>query len=118
MNTMFRIIRKDGRHHRQMASISDNVGRHSNAKTDKRWASIMEKQEKIELETTSVAVKKRKEDLMILTANTLNMDAEVKATHMLFCDAILQKMGLRWALATATTSATTTLMLRYQQTTS
>jgi hypothetical protein len=73
------------------------------AKADERWAAIMEKQEKkIELETTRVVVKKRKEYFMILTADTSNMDDKVKAMHLLFHDAILQKMGLCRAPATAT----------------
>jgi hypothetical protein len=73
------------------------------AEADERWAAIMEKQEKkIELETTRVVVKKRKEYFMILTADTSNMDDKVKAMHLLFHDAILQKMGLCRAPATAT----------------
>jgi hypothetical protein len=48
-------------------------------KADETWAAIMEKQEKkIELETTRVVVNKRKEDFIILTTDTSNMDNEVK----------------------------------------
>jgi hypothetical protein len=73
------------------------------AKGDGMLVAIMENQEKkIELEMTRDTVKKGKEDFMILTANTLNMDDKMKAAHMLFCNAILQEMGLRLALATAT----------------
>jgi hypothetical protein len=47
-------------------------------KSNDRYASMMEKQEnKIELEASIVAVKKRKENFMILTANTSNMDEEL-----------------------------------------
>jgi hypothetical protein len=59
------------------------------ANGNKRWASIMEKHdENIELERTRLAMKKRKNDLMIMTAATSNMDGEVKAAHMFFHDAI------------------------------
>jgi hypothetical protein len=40
-----------------------------------------------------VAVKKRKEDFMILIINASNMDNEGKAAHMLFHDVILKEMG-------------------------
>jgi hypothetical protein len=60
---------------------------------------------KIELETTRVAMKKRKEDFMILIADTSNMDDEVKTVHMLFRDAILKEMGLHRAPATSTMAA-------------
>jgi hypothetical protein len=35
------------------------------------------------------------EDFMILTADTSNMNKQVKATHMFFRLAILQEMGIR-----------------------
>jgi hypothetical protein len=66
----------------------------------------MEMEKKIEIESR-VSVKKRKEDFMILTIDTLNMDDEVKTAHMLFRDAILEEW-LRRASMTATTSAATT----------
>jgi hypothetical protein len=50
---------------------------------------------KIELETTRVAVKKRKGDFMNLTANTSNMDDEVKTVYMFYCDATLQEMRIQ-----------------------
>jgi hypothetical protein len=73
-----------------MAGISDNAGRHASGKGGRKLAAIMEKQEKkIELETTRVVVKKRKQYFMILIADTSNMDDKVKAVHLLFRDAIL-----------------------------
>jgi hypothetical protein len=45
-----------------------------------------------------VVVKKMREDFMILIADISNMDDEVKTAHMLFSDAILQEMGLPWAM--------------------
>jgi hypothetical protein len=57
-------------------------------------------------QTMEVAVMKRKEDFMILRADTSNMDEEVKATHMFICDAILQEVGIRRAAATSTTATT------------
>jgi hypothetical protein len=55
---------------------------------------MLEKQDKkIKLETARVTVKKRKEDLMILIADTFNMDEEVKATHIFFREAILKLAG-------------------------
>jgi hypothetical protein len=59
------------------------------AKGDKRLACIMEKhEENIELERTRLAMKKRKKDLMIMTADTSNIDDKVKAAHLFFHDAI------------------------------
>jgi hypothetical protein len=64
--------------------------------TKKRWATMLEKQDrKIELETAMVAVKKRKEDFLILKTDMSGMDEEVKAAHTLIHDAILQEMGIR-----------------------
>jgi hypothetical protein len=64
----------------------------------------MEKQEKkIKLEMTRVAVNKRKEDFMIFITDTSNMDNKVMAARLLFRDAILQEMGLRWAPTMSTT---------------
>jgi hypothetical protein len=51
-------------------------------------------------------VKKRKEDFMILIAETFNMDEEVKAAHMFFREAILQEMGIRKAATTPSTATT------------
>jgi hypothetical protein len=49
----------------------------------------MEKQEKkVEIGMMRVAVNKMREDFMILTADTSNIDDEVKAAHMLFSEAI------------------------------
>jgi hypothetical protein len=68
---------------------------------------MMEKMEKkIEIESR-VSVNKRKEDFMIMTIDTINMDDEVKTAHMLFRDAILEEW-LRRASMTAMTSAATT----------
>jgi hypothetical protein len=64
-----------------------------------------------------VAVKKRKEDFMILTTDTSNMDDELNAAHMLFRDAILQEMGLRRVPVIATTRVVTMAMSLDQQTT-
>jgi hypothetical protein len=49
------------------------------------WASMMEEQDKkIELKASRVEMKKRKEDSMILTVDTSNMDEEVKVAHKFF----------------------------------
>jgi hypothetical protein len=42
-----------------------------------------------------VAVKKRKEDFLILKTDTSDMDEDVKTVHLLIRGAILQEMGIR-----------------------
>jgi hypothetical protein len=65
-----------------ISDVSSNLTTRAE-KSDQRWKSILLKQdEKIELEKEKVVVKKRKEDFKILTADTSNMDDEVKAAHM------------------------------------
>jgi hypothetical protein len=54
---------------------------------------MMEKQEKkIEFKRSRIAVE-RKEDFMILTAGTSNMDDEVNVAHVLFPDVSLRELG-------------------------
>jgi hypothetical protein len=52
--------------------------------------SLLLKQEKKIVIKKKSHRKKRKEDFMILTADTLRMDDEVKETHMLYGNMILQ----------------------------
>jgi hypothetical protein len=60
---------------------------------DARWDKMFEKQEvKIDLLKTNVAAIKRKEDLALLTVDTLSMCAEVKVWHKVQCDIILAEM--------------------------
>lgn len=74
-----------------------------------RWAAIMQKTDiKIELETKRMAVKKRKEDFALLTADTSNMDPVVRAAHLMMRNAILAEMGLDQATGSATATPTTT----------
>jgi hypothetical protein len=63
---------------------------------------LKKKDKMIELNTVRVAAKTRKGDIMILTADTSNMDEEVKAVHMFFPKSILQEMGICQAAATST----------------
>jgi hypothetical protein len=73
--------------------------------------SLMEMQEKkIELEALRVAVKKRKEDFIILHADTSNMDEEMKAAHKFLCETILVEMGLRRAPSSSSTVSTAAQM--------
>jgi hypothetical protein len=69
--------------------------------------SMMETQDKnIKLEASRVAVKKRKEDFIILHADTSNMDEEVRAAHKFFRETILVEMGLRRPPSTSRTVST------------
>jgi hypothetical protein len=64
-------------------------------KSDERWKALLSKQEKIVIEKERVAVKKQNDDFMILTADTLRMDGEVKDAHMFYHDMILQEIVVR-----------------------
>jgi hypothetical protein len=48
------------------------------------------RKKKIEFETTRVTVEKMKQDFMVLTVDTSNMDDKVNAAYMLFHDIILR----------------------------
>jgi hypothetical protein len=75
-------------------------------KSDERWKSLLSKQdEKIVIEKERVDVEKRKEDFMILTADTSQMDDEVKAAHMFYRGMILQEIAFRRAVVTASAAA-------------
>jgi hypothetical protein len=53
-------------------------------RSDERWKTLLSKQEKkITIWKERVAVKKRKEDFMIVNGDTSQMDDVVKAVHML-----------------------------------
>jgi hypothetical protein len=59
--------------------------------SDERWKVMLLKQEeKIVIRKERVAVKKRKGDFMILTADTTRMDPQVLAAHMFCRDMILK----------------------------
>ena len=49
---------------------------------------------KLQLAKSKVAVLKRKEDFMILTADVSNMTPQVKAAHDMFCADILRELRL------------------------
>jgi hypothetical protein len=51
------------------------------------------------IEKERVAMKKRKEDFMIVNCDTLKMDDEVKAVHILYGDMFLQEIIVRKAVA-------------------
>jgi hypothetical protein len=53
-----------------------------------------------------VAVKKRKEDFIILHADTSNMDEEMKAAHKFLCETILVEMGLHRVPSMSSTVST------------
>jgi hypothetical protein len=64
---------------------------YSSSIDNKRWVSLMGKRKKkIEFETTRVTVEKMKQDFMVLTVDTSNMDDKVNAAYMLFHDIILR----------------------------
>jgi aryl carrier-like protein len=75
-------------------------------KFDARWDKMFEKQEvKIDLLKTNVAAIKRKDDLVLLTTDTLSMCAEVKAWHKAQCDINLAEMRPPPAAPTSTMTA-------------
>jgi hypothetical protein len=75
-------------------------------KFNAQWDKMFEKQEvKIDLLNTNVTAIKKKEDLMLLTTDTLLMYAEVKAWHKAQCDIILAEMRPPPAALTSTMTA-------------
>ena len=61
------------------------------AQMDKRWDALLQKTDiKLDLVKSKVAVLKRKEDFMILTADVSNMTPQLKAAHTMFCAHILK----------------------------
>ena len=60
-----------------------------------RWATLMQKADvRIDVEQKKAAVKKRSQDIMILTADVSQMEPLARAAHDMYRAAILQELGL------------------------
>jgi hypothetical protein len=72
---------------------------------DERWATLLQKQEeKMLIEKERVAVKKCKEDFLLLTASMIGMDPRVLVAHNFYKDMIHDEIDAKMA-ATASAPA-------------
>jgi hypothetical protein len=91
-----------------LAYVSSNL-LNRDKKADERWATLLKKQdEEMQLEKERVAVKKRKEDSMLLTMSTEGMDPLVLVAHNFYKDMILNEISAKMAAVASSSTPTPT----------